>query len=364
MAKKYKKQVYLGCGPDGKQIRKWFYGDTKAELSQNILKYKIEAEKAPNTSDKTFLSFSAYWFDTFKANRSKQTCDMYRNALKKCEPLNPYPIKKITRSMCQQVIAQNWETPSSAKVIAGTLRQIFRAAIADGLIFQDPSANLTLPKRPPKKFHLPTAKELEAAKNADLSEKDRLFLTILQVFGLRPAEALALQVTDFDWNAKVLHITKALELTNDNQAKVKDTKTGAVREIPIPEALIAPLRRRIRAQHGFILFQRRDGGLYTKSAYRRLSERILGAINVQLGGSKTVNMIPDLTIYSFRHQRASELYYLTQEADPKLRISTKKAAYLMGHSEIIFIRTYSHIMEDREGQDVYSNVMLPAVQNL
>lgn len=344
---KYKKQVYLGYDSQGKQIRKWFYGETKAELKLNIERYKEEARKLKNPSEVTFKDYSAHWFRTYKTNRSQQTQEMYTYALRKCELLDPVPVRKITRSRCQEAVNESWSHPSAAEVLADTLKQIFKAAIADGIILTNPADGLELPKKPQSKFYLLTEEDLDKIAKAPLNPADRLLVTILQVFGLRPAEALALQPTDFDFKNKVLHITKALELANDNQSRIKSTKTEASRDIPIPEELIAPLRDHFRANPGFLLFPKADGRPYTKSAYRRGSERILRAIG-----------IPRMTLYSFRHRRATDLYYLTQVG----KISTKKAAYLMGHSEIIFLKTYSHIDESKENvAQIYADLK---VQNL
>ena len=168
---------------------------------------------------------------------------------------------------------------------------------------------------------------MEKARNADLNESDRLFLDILITFGLRPAEALALTPADFDQKNGVLHVTKAVEMGNDGSAKIKSTKTGISRDIPLPAGFRNPPKTT------FYLFTRKDGQLVNKSAYRRMSERILKAVDV-----------PGITLYAFRHRRATDLYYLTQNGT----ISTKQAAALMGHSEEIFIKTYSHIDTSKE----------------
>lgn len=346
---KYSKQVYLGYDASGRQVRKWFYADSKTELKQKIEQYKEELRKVSNPSEVTFRDYSAHWMSVYKSTKAKQTRDMYQNALNKCGTLNPVPVKRITKSMLQEVINKSWSHPSAAEDLASTLNQIFKAAIADGIIATNPATTLSLPKKPQSRFYLLTKEDLEKVKNADLCESDRLFVSILQVFGLRPAEALALQPNDFDWKAGVLHITKSLELSNDNKSRIKSTKTEAVRDIPIPEELSATLRKRIRAGKNVFVFPKADGGLYTKSAYRRLSERVLKAIDVQ-----------DATLYSFRHRRATDLYYLTQNG----KVSTKKAAYLMGHSEVVFLKTYSHIDEALEDKNIYANFEFQAVRNL
>ena len=360
---KYKKQVYLGYDSQGKQIRKWFYGQTKAELKQNIEHYKEEARKLKNPSDVTFQDYAKQWLRVYKSNRAKQTVDMYENALKKCDDINAFPVKKITKTMCQGLVNDHWIHPSAAEDLADTLKQIFKTAIADGIILANPADGLTLPKKPQSKFYLLTEEDLDKIEKAPLRPSDRLLVTILQVFGLRPAEALALQPTDFDLKNKVLHITKALELANDNRSQIKSTKTESTRDIPIPDSLISPLRDHFQANPGFLLFPKADGRPYTKSAYRRTFERIHKVINEYVINEKleelekskkktktkeaqirATDFIPEFTPYCFRHRRATDLYYLTQTGE----ISTKKAAALMGHSEIVFLKTYSHIDESKE----------------
>lgn len=346
---KYNKQVSFGYDRTGKRIRKWFHANTKMELNLKIEQYRAELQRVSNPSDVTFYEYSQQWLDIYKANRSKQTIDMYKNALRKCGELDQYRIKKITQSMCQAVVNESWSHPSAAKTLALTLKQIFKSAVADGIIATNPAAVLTLPHKPQSRFYLLTEQDLEKIKNAEMSESDRLFVTILQVFGLRPSEALALQKTDFDFERQILHISKALELSNDNRSQIKSTKTGVCREIPIPAELIPSLEAQIRPIKGFLLFTKQDGQPYTKSAYRRLSERILKAID-----------IPDCTLYSFRHRRATDLYYLTQSG----LISTKYASSLLGHSELVFLTTYSHIDESQESKNIYLNFDMASVTNL
>ena len=348
---KYNKQVSFGYDRSGKRIRKWFHADTKTELNIKIEEYKAELRKVSNPSSVTFGEYSQKWLDTYKKNRSKQTIDMYQNALKKCRELDPYPIKKITQSLCQTVINESWEHPSTASKIRLTLKQVFRTAQADGIVATNPADALTLPKKPNSRFYLLTKEDIEKIKNAPLNDADRLFVTVLLLFGLRPAEALALQPTDFDFDNKILHITKSLELSNDNNSRIKNTKTDACRDLPIPAEVIPSLKAQISRFKAFYLFTKQDNSLYTKSAYRRLSERII----------KTCD-IPKATLYSFRHRRATDLYYLTQQAGSGL--STKKAAELMGHSEMIFLSTYSHVDSDQESQNIYANFDFSSVTNL
>ena len=348
---KYNKQISLGYDVNGKRIRKWVHANSIAELNKKIEQLKIEHQLTPNASDITFGEYSKRWMAAYKSNRSTQTRNMYANALKKCANLERYPLKSVTKTNCQELVNLTWKTPRIAKIVADTLRQIFRTAVADGIILRNPADNLVLPDSQHKVIRLLTTAELDALDRAELDPQDRMFVMILRNFGLRPAEALALQPSDFDMKRKMLKITKALELA-DGGNDVKSTKTGKNREIPIPDELIPHLTRYFRTISGFLLFSKTDGHQHTKSSYTKMSARILKRWNESLGGNKNMNLLAGVTMYSFRHRKATDYYYLCQKGS----ISTKMAASLLGHSEEIFIRTYSHIDPEHEDLQAVTNL--------
>ena len=333
---KYSTQVQFGYGPDGKRIRKRFSADTKVELNAKIEQYKESLRRASNPSDITFGVYSERWFDTFKRNRSGKTQDMYAYALTKCASLNGTALCRITKTMCQAVINDVYDRPSTARQVHLTLNQVFKAAINDGIITKNPASGIDTPKQKKKEIYLMTDADLDAVRKADLNEKDRMFVEILMVFGLRPGEALALQPSDFDLKKKVLHITKSLELLDDGSSEIKNTKTGISRDIPMPDEIIPHLRAYFKDMKGDYMFPKEDGGLFTKSAYRKMSVRIANRI-IEAGG-------PKITFYQFRHRRATEWYYLTQRGT----VSVKYASRLLGNSEEVFLSTYAHIDEDKE----------------
>lgn len=348
---KYNKQISLGYDVNGKRIRKWIHANSLREYEEKKEQLKLEHQLTPNMSDITFGEYSKRWMAAYKSNRSTQTKNMYANAMKKCADLDRFPLKSITKTNCQELVNLTWKTPRIAKIVADTLRQIFRTAVADGIILRNPAENLVIPQEQHKAIRLLTTPELDALERADLDPQDRMFVMILRNFGLRPAEALALQPSDFDIRRKVLHITKALELT-DKSDDIKSTKTGKNRDIPIPDAIIQHLARYFRENTGFLLFTKLDNTQHTKSSYTKMSARILKRWNEALGGNKNLNLLAGVTMYSFRHRRATDLYYLCQRGS----ISTKQAAALLGHSEEIFIRTYSHIDPEREDLAAVTNL--------
>ena len=158
---KIRKQIYLGYDAQGRQIRKWISAESKTELKKKIEQYKEEIRKVSNPSDVTFQDYAKQWLRVYKSNRAKQTVDMYDNALKKCGDIDPVPIKKVTKSTCQGLVNDHWIHPSAAEDLASTLRQVFKSAMADGIIATNPAGALTLPKKPQSKFYLLTKEDLK-----------------------------------------------------------------------------------------------------------------------------------------------------------------------------------------------------------
>ena len=344
MKHKYMKQVYLGYSDTGKQVKKRVYADTMDELKLKIRQLQNEHDLTPNTSEITFGEYSRLWLSVSKGTKSKQTQDVAKTSLRKCAALDRLPIRRITRSQLQAVVNESWEHPHAAKGVADVFRQIFTMAQNDGIIARNPALKLDRPKILRAEHHLLTERELEGIRKADLNEQDRMFVTILQTFGLRPAEALALQPMDFDIPRKILHITKALEMTNDNKSTLKSTKTGEKRDIPIPDCIIPTLKAYFRRNKGFLLFTNKNGQMHTKSSYKRMQQRVWTKVNEALGGDPDHSLVAGRSFYDFRHWRATQWYYLCQKGI----VSPKQCAALLGHSEIIFLSTYSHLDPDRE----------------
>lgn len=335
---KYSKKISLGYAPDGRRIRKTVHGNSNAELQRNIAKEYALFEQQINPTDISFGKYKEKWFETYKAKKSDNTKQMYKYALQKTDSLDMVRMRKITKTDLQAIV--NDYDGRTAQILVMTINQICHAAHEDGILVKEIHLSQADYKAAEKRIL--TEEELQKVKDADLDPDERLFVDILRIFGLRPGEALALRYTDFDFKKKVLHIRNSLAF-NGNSPVLKTTKTDICRELPLPDSFMPKIKKYFEENRSFYLFHKGDNSLMTKSSYRRFSERILRKIDID-----------DITFYSFRHTRATELYYECQKGT----ISTKKAAALMGHSEQIFLCTYSHIDDSKENlQSLYENIV-------
>jgi integrase len=143
--------------------------------------------------------------------------------------------------------------------------------------------------------------------------------------GLRRGEALALRYEDIDREAGVIHVTKAVEFVG-NDPHIKPPKTAAgYRDAVLLDALAAAIPKKKKG----LLFPREDGGLLTKTQYRKRWIKYCQAIG------------HDLTAHQLRHGFATILY--------EAGIPDKDAQELLGHSSITVTRdVYTHIRQSRK----------------
>jgi len=353
MKKKYTKQISLGINPiTGRRIRKRIYADSPTLLRQAEKQAIIDFEKNGNLASTAFSVFADKWFDTYCSKLTFNTTAGYKNAYKKCSDLYNMQMQDITRSDLQAILNDNWDKPTTCKKIKVFFNLIFQSAVIDNVISRNPATALKIPRAKSKaasdnkSSRRPfTAEEIEAIKAAPLDPMQRLLTDILYQFGLRPSEAFALNYEDFDLENKVLTVNKAMGYGEHEVPFIKSTKTYVTRVLPIPDEFIESFRKYKGKGH---IFLNNEGKFMHKSQADKFGKKVCDAINVQMGGDAE-NRKTDISMYSFRHNKASQLYYISG-------ISTKAKAEYMGHSEEIFIRTYSHLIKEKEDLSALSKM--------
>ena len=283
-----------------------------------------------------FKNYREKWFDAYCTQLSENTRYCYQVILKHFDQLNGTKINRITRLDLQKVLNEQWSKPYTCKKIYSLMRQIWKSAVFDGVVSKDITEGLKRPKSAPAKRRALTEKEMEAIRTVSLPEQQRFMVDLLLQFGLRPGEALALNMHDFNKRARTLTISKSVSYQDMKKAAIKTTKTGVTRVLPVPDSFWA----KIPKISGLYYFSASDGHLLSRGGALDLFNRILAAINRQMGGTDKLKAT-DITMYSFRHNKASQLMYITS-------VSTHKKAEYLGHSVQMFLQTYSHIIEANE----------------
>lgn len=338
--KKLSKQITLGYDPyTGKRIRTRVYGASKAALAQAEKDALREFAKSNSITSITFGKYRDKWFEANCTTVSPRTQEYYRGLLKKLEPLENMRMSRITRLDLQKIINDNWEHPTSCKRIAMISGWIWRSAVIDGAVDKNIAEGLKTPKKPKSERQALSQAELEGIRKADFDGQEQFLVDVLLQFGLRPGEAFALSPRSFNRKTRTLRIDKAVSYTG-GQPFIKSTKTDVIRDLPVPDSFW----QKIPKTKGMYFFVNDEGKLFTRSEAGSLAARIIGKINKAMGGSKTVKAT-HMSLYTFRHNKASLLYYMPG-------ISLKKKAEYMGHSEKMFLQTYSHLMEGKEDTEM------------
>lgn len=344
---KLSKQISLGYDSTGKRVRKRVYADNEADLRQaeKGLLMNARNELLPETR---FGVYAEHWLKTYKTTKEANTREYYETAIRKFDAIRNLSLSRIRRSQLQAIISAEWQHPRTAKKLAGTLEQIFRSAVADGLIYTNPAADLDVPDDKPDEKRVLTDAEKAAIASVELEPKQRLFLDVMRQLGLRPEEARALTRSSFNLRERTVTISQASTFAK-NAPELKGTKNGKVRTLPCPDGLLRALQS---YPEKFLLFPDSNGQLMSKSVFRRFSGKIFSAINRKLGGTDSIDALNGMTWYTLRHTKATELYDLIQKG----LISAKLAAYYMGHSEVVFLSVYSHLVEDRKQLEALRNM--------
>ena len=336
--------------PDGTKHRihlKSAKSSADLERQVNELKHRIKEGKQLRDTEITFCQYAAEWLKTYKAVRSLNTQNMYRNIIEKhLSTLEGVKLKDIRKIHFQLVVNSAIDKPRTCQQIKLTFKQVISSAISDQYLPDNAlrivCEDVELPRYRPTEKRPLTDQEKKAIRSADFSPMEKTFVYIIYGCGLRRSEAIALRKIDINLNTAELTVRQAFEFDGNNP-RVKGTKScNGQRSVPMPPFLVSHLRQYLADLPGDYLMHTRDGGMMTKSSYRRMWESSLIKLNAAAGGTKHLIVIHGLTAHIFRHNYCTELCYQIPN------ISTKKIAQLLGDTEKMVIEVYSHIVEEKE----------------
>lgn len=203
------------------------------------------------------------------------------------------------------------------------LHQIFNYAILNGDIQYNPCAAVKVPRNLPKE-------ERQAATPEDIAkikQSDNLLALTALYTGCRRGELLALNISDFDFKANTISITKSVYFVGI-VPHIKEPKTKAgIRTIP----LLMPLKDELLKKNIKGLLFNKDGKMLSEKQARTLWERFQKESGVSC------------TLHQLRHAYATRLY--------ELNIDVKSAQDLLGHSDVHTTQEiYTHLTELKRKQ--------------
>lgn len=160
-------------------------------------------------------------------------------------------------------------------------------------------------------------------------------IRLMYMTGMRPAEVLALEKGDFDFEQKCIHIYKAVGSTSKEVAKIVPTKTvQSVRDFPMTARLNALCGEILQWSKHKYTFSRYDGSLWDTDQLSDIINHTMKKAGI------------DFKLYDLRHDFASRMLKTTSPAVVR---------DLMGHANFDMSIAYGRTSEEDMVQALQSD---------
>ena len=313
---------------------RYFYGRTEDEALEAREAYK-RAEKAGMLAALRGVTVREYAIDWLPLHKGHVTAKTYNAYAAHLERLFPIIGDKLISAVTVDDAARCWrqyENKSSGgiKIARSLFVGLFDTAIENDLCRKNPfrSRSAQPPKGTCGSHRSLTAEEIALVES--VQHRLRPAAMVMLYAGLRKGEALALEMSDVDLVAGVIHVTKSLRWPTNRPVIVPPKTAAGVRDVPI----LSPLRPVLAARIGRIAESKRKRDLMTETAFTSAWESYLKALSEAAG--HPVSIRP----HDLRHT------FCTMLRDAGVDI--KQAMIWMGHAdEKMILRVYDHVTDQR-----------------
>jgi integrase len=122
--------------------------------------------------------------------------------------------------------------PTTIRTRFVNVRGVIRAAVRERFLARDITENVRLPRtrKTSAAMSIPTAEEVGALLHAS-EGWFTAYLAVCFFGGLRRGEASALQIGDWDFLRKELHVQRQVQFTDDGRTEVRGPKYGSERTV-------------------------------------------------------------------------------------------------------------------------------------
>jgi len=238
-------------------------------------------------------------------------------------------LEAVTRAELLGYLAANVRqglSPRSSARRLSTLRRFYRYLLREGLIQDDPTADVRSPSlgRPlPKSITEASVEKLLAAPpETTLGLRDRAMLETMYASGLRVSELVALALNELDLTTGLVRVTG---------------KGGKERIVPLGDEATSRLGDYLRGARPSLLGEQKSGAVFltrrgqpmTRQAFWQLIKRYSSAAGID----------SSLSPHSLRHAFATHL--LNHGAD------LRSVQMLLGHADLSTTQIYTHVAKAR-----------------
>lgn len=345
----------------GKLARKFIYGRTRQEVSEQLTKTLNDIQHGIYVDSKLTLG---EWLDIWLKEYAKphirpSTFKSYEEQIRlHIKPfLGTIQLKKLQPGQVQKMYNERLAngksdgkgglSPRSVQIIHAALHSALKQALKEGLVVRNVTEATKLPRREKREPRVLSIEEQNQF--MDILDDDRLGVAFLLDLGtgLRVGELLGLRWQDVNLDDKVIRVKQAISRVRNEDGPTKtmlqfqSLKTEkSQRSIPMPDYIAAKLKQhkakqnqeRLRAGSGYqnldLVFcselgQPVDPRNFTRKFYQLIAK----------AGLKRTNL------HALRHTYATRLLEMNEH--PKV------VQELLGHSQIsLTLDTYSHVLPE------------------
>lgn len=305
---------------------------TKKAAAEYVEQFKLQQKQS---LDMTFASFVEIYFQDMESRLRVNTMRSKRYVVElkllpyfgkmEMSSITAADIRKWQNEMMKEGYAQTY-----LKTINNQLSAIFNYACRYYDLLRNPCRQAgTMGKSNAEEMKYWTQEEFEQFLEA-VQDKPVSYYAFLTLYwtGLRLGELLALQLQDFDCEAKTISVTKSLQRINGEDVVTEPKTEKSKRVITLPDFLVEQLQEYTEKLYGMMAADKLF--MVTKSYLEK--EIVRGA---KLAG------VPRIRLHDLRHSHASMLI-------SKLDAPPKLVADRLGHEKIqTTLNTYSHLYPDQ-----------------
>lgn len=366
----YKFQVYLGINEQtGKKrytTRRGF--DTLREARLVLSKLELQADSGQLDQQPINLTFEdvykqwwAGYINTVRESTMYKQKKVFQNHI--IPAFGKYRIRTITTSQIQTAL-NKWfkQTEYSFKPWFNYTSAIFKYAILQGYISDNPCTRVTMPKKLDKEdvINFWDKDQLKTFFNCidpvnDL-EKYTLF-RVLAFTGIRRGECLSLTWDDLNTKKATMDINKTLTHGDKGRLLVQPTKTKkGTRTISLDESTLLYLKkwhseqRRMYLMLGFNINKSNQLIFATsKNTFKSLNTPSKWLRALISDANESGANLPSITVHGFRHSHASALF--------SAGASIKEVQERLGHEDAqTTLNIYTHVTE-KQGKEAVQKLV-------
>jgi integrase len=321
--------------PDGRERAQTF--TRKAEAERHLA--SVEGAKLAGTYvDRSNTITVSEYAKQWAATRPHRESTAARTATLIKTHIGAVPLGSRRLVAVRPSEVQAWATersrrlsPSTLRLVVGTLRSIFNAAVRDRQVAHNPVSGLSLPRSERERIVPLTIAHVSALADA-APERCRAMVITQAGLGLRVGELLALRIRDVDFLHRTVRIER--QLSRDGKALLAPKTPRSRRTLPLPNVVAEALAVQVGqfASPDGYLFTTSRGNPYPQLDYvRRVFRPAVARAGLPVG----------TTTHDLRHHYASVLLGAGE--------SVVAVAERLGHENAtLVLTTYGHLLPDSE----------------